>query len=143
MLFQVSSFTYDIFNTLLFSDAHSKKAVIPTCSPRSEFAVTLVASRPEDAFIDLLYTSILGATKLSIAVKIAFWILSSTVSSILLISLSVFSIKQFSQVFTFSVFSLVTQLLPEVPTVKSRSLETSLSNIISRLSLAMLPIVIC
>ena len=58
-------------------------ALIPTCSLRSEFADTLVASRPEDAFIDLIASSILGATMFSIAVKIAFCILS--VSMILLI----------------------------------------------------------
>ena len=37
------------------------------CSPRSELAMTLVASRPEDAFINLIANSILGATILSIA----------------------------------------------------------------------------
>ena len=42
------------------------------CSPRTEFAQMLVASRPEDAFIDLIANSILGATILSVAVKIAF-----------------------------------------------------------------------
>ena len=56
----------------------------------------------------------------SIALRIAFWILSSTVSTMLLISLSIFSLKHLSKVFTFSVFSLVTKLSPEVPTVKSR-----------------------
>ena len=40
------------------------------CFPRSNFAVTLVASPPEDAFIDLTANSILGVLKLSIAVKI-------------------------------------------------------------------------
>ena len=72
-----------------FSDAFSKEALIPTRSPRYEFAVTLVTSRPEDAFIDLIANSILGATMFSIAVKIAFCILSSTLSTVLLISLSI------------------------------------------------------
>ena len=92
-LFRVSSFTFDTCSTLLFQDAFSKEALTPACSPRSEFAVTLVASRPEDAFIDLPASSISGAIMLSIAVNIAFYILSSTVPTILLISLSILSIK--------------------------------------------------
>ena len=50
---------------IVVSDEFSKEALIPTCSPQSEFAVTLVASCPEDAFIDLIANSILGATMLS------------------------------------------------------------------------------
>ena len=42
---------------LLFLDAFSKKALIPTSSPRSEFAAKLVTSRPKDAFIDLIANS--------------------------------------------------------------------------------------
>ena len=78
MFCRVSSFTFDTPNVLLFPDAFSKEVLIPTCSLRSEFADTLVASRPEDAFIDLIASSILGATIFSIAVKIAFCSLSST-----------------------------------------------------------------
>ena len=66
----------------LFSDAFSKEALIPTRSPRSEFAITLVTSRPEDAFIDLIANSILGATMLSIAAKISFWILFNCINNI-------------------------------------------------------------
>ena len=62
MFSRVSSFTFGTRSVLLFSDAFSKEALIPTRSPRSEFAVTLVTSRPEDAFIDLIANSILGAT---------------------------------------------------------------------------------
>ena len=68
-------------------------------------------SHPEDAFIDLIVDSILGATIQSIAVKIAFWILSSTVLTILVISLSILSMKHLSKVFTFIVFSLATKSL--------------------------------
>ena len=57
VLCRVSSFTFDTCSILLFPDAFSKKALIPTCSPRSEFAVTLVSSRPEDEFIDLIAKS--------------------------------------------------------------------------------------
>ena len=60
MLFRVSSFTLLAYSTLLFPDEFSKEALIPTCSPRSEFAETLVASRPEDAFINPIANSILG-----------------------------------------------------------------------------------
>ena len=62
MFCRVSSFTFDTTNVLLFPDAFSKEVLIPTCSLRSEFADTVVASRPEDAFIDLIASSILGAT---------------------------------------------------------------------------------
>ena len=68
ILFRVSSFTFDTFNTLLFSDAFLKGAVIPICSPHSEFAVTLVASCQQDAIIELIANSVLGAILLSIAV---------------------------------------------------------------------------
>ena len=105
-------------------------------------AVTLVASRPEDAFIDLIASSILGATMLSLAVKIAFWILSSTVSTLLLISMSIPSLKHLFKVFTFIIFSLIAELLLEVPSVKSRSLVPSLTITFRCLSLAALPMMI-
>ena len=57
-----------------------KDDVIPISSPRSKFAVTLVASHREHAFIDLIANSILRATIPSLVVKIAFRILSSTMS---------------------------------------------------------------
>ena len=107
---------------MLLSDAFSKEALVPICSPRSEFAVTLVASRLEDAFIDLIAHSILGATTLSIAVKIAFCILSSNVSTKLLISLSTLSLKHLSKVFKFFVLSIIAMLILEKPTVKPRSI---------------------
>ena len=69
---RVSSFTFDTPSVLLFPDGFSKEVLICTCSLRSEFADTLVASRPEDAFIDLIANSSLGATMLSIAMKTAF-----------------------------------------------------------------------
>ena len=121
MLFRVSSFTFHTCSILLIPDVFSKAALIPTYSPRPESALTLVESRPEDAFIYLIANSFLGATMISTAVKIEFWILSFTVSTILLISLSILSLKHLSKVFTFTVFSLVTKLSLEVPTVKSRS----------------------
>ena len=126
---------------LLFSDAFSKEALIPTRSLRSEIADTLVASRPEDAFIDLIANSILGATIFSIAVKIAFCILSSTVSTILLISLSILSLKNLSKVFIPIAFPLITESLLEVPTVKSRSSMPSLTTVFSCLSLTALPMI--
>ena len=62
MLCRVSSITFDRCSTLLFTDASSKEALIRICSPRSDFALTLIASRPEDVFIDLIANSFLGAT---------------------------------------------------------------------------------
>ena len=141
MLFRVSSFTFVARNAQLLPDAFSRGALIPTCSPRSELAVTLVASRPEDAFIDLIANSILGVTMLSIAVKVALLILSSTVSTILFISLSILSLKHLSKVFTFAVFSLTAELL-EIPTLKSRSLVPSLTAMLSCLSPTIMPIMV-
>ena len=57
-----------------------KDDVIPISSLRSKVAVTLVASHPEHGFIDLIVNSILRATIPSLVDKIAFWILSSTMS---------------------------------------------------------------
>ena len=135
---RVSSFIFDTRSISLFSDAFSKEALIPTRSPRSEFAVTPVISRPEDAFIDLIANSILVATMLSKAVKNAFCILSSTVSTMLLISLSILSLKRLSKVFTLTVLSLTAVLLLELLTVKSRSLVPLLTTTFSCLSLEVL-----
>ena len=66
---------------LFLSDMFSKEAVIPTCSQSSEFTITLATSRSDDVFPDLTANSIFGVIMLSIAVKIAFWILFSTVST--------------------------------------------------------------
>ena len=59
-----------------------QKSVFPMCSARSDFAITLVASRPQDAFIDQFANSILGVMKLSMMVKIASWNLFLTASTI-------------------------------------------------------------
>ena len=141
LLFRVSSFTFNTFSVVFLSDTFWKGVVIPICSLRCKFAVTLVASCPEGAFIDLIANSILGATLLLIAVKIAFWIPFSTVSTILLIFLSILSLKHLSKVFTFTVFSLVNEL-SQVPTVRSRSAKPSLNIVVSCLWLAVLPIII-
>ena len=42
----------------MFSDAFSKGASVPLCSPRFAFAATLNVSRPEDPFIHLIANSI-------------------------------------------------------------------------------------
>ena len=131
MLCRVSSFTFDTCGILLSPDAFSEEALIPACSLRSEFADTLAASRPDVSFIDLIANSILGATILPMAVEIAYYILSSTVSKILLISLSILPLKHLSKIFTFIAFPLTTELLLEVPTVKPRSLVPSLATIFS------------
>ena len=59
MLCRVSAFTFDTPSVLLFSDAFSKEALIPTCSLRSEYADRLVTSLPEDVFIEQIVGSIL------------------------------------------------------------------------------------
>ena len=72
MLIRVSSFPFGTCSTFLCPDAFSKEASIPACFPRSQYAVTRIASRPEDAGNYLIANSISGATMLSIAVKLAF-----------------------------------------------------------------------
>ena len=141
MLFRVSTFMFDTCSTLLFPDEFSNESLIPICSPQSEIVVTLVASRPEDAFIDQIAYSILGATMPSIAVETAFWIRPSTVSTKLLISVSILSLRHLFKVLKFTVFSSDTRLSLEVPTIKSRSLVPSLITMFSCLSLAALPII--
>ena len=140
-MFRVSSFTFDICNSLWFQDAFSKKAVSPSCPPHSEFALTMIASRLEDAFIDLFAKSIFGTTVLSMAVvvKIAFWFLYSTVSTKILFSLSILSLYYLFKVFKITVFSLVTNLLLEVPKVKSRSVVPSMTITSSYIPLGVLP----
>ena len=108
-------------------------------SPRSEFSVILVTFCLEDEFNNLIDNSILGATMLSITVKIEFWNRSSTVSTKLLICFQSFHKTSF-QVFTFTVFSLVAKILLEVTAVKSRSLVPSLTITFLCLPLAALPI---
>ena len=54
ILCRVSSFTLDTRSKLLFPDAFSKETLIPTSYPLFEYVATLVTSRPEDAFIDLI-----------------------------------------------------------------------------------------
>ena len=136
-----SSFAFVMPNVPLFSDALPKEVFILSWSLRSEFPDTLITSRPEDAFIDLIANSILGAMMLSIATRIAFCILSSTVSTILLISLSIFSLKHLSKVFTFNAFSLTIELTLEVPPVKFWSSTPPLTTTFSRLSLVVLPMI--
>ena len=57
IMFRVPSFTFNTCSVLFHSDTFSKGAIIPICSPRSEFSVTLATSRLEDAFIDLIANS--------------------------------------------------------------------------------------
>ena len=135
VLFRVPSFVLSTCSVLLLLDTFSKGAVIPMCSPRSEFALTRVAFRPEDAFIDLIANFIFRVIKVSIAVEIAFW----TVSTILPTSLSNLLLKHISKVFTFTIFSLVARLLPGFSTVNSWSRLPLLTAAFSCLLLTLLP----
>ena len=130
-LFRVSSFILNTCRVWFLSDTFSEEAVIPNCSLCSELAITLVASRPENAFIDPIADWILGLILLSIAVKIAFWILSSTMSTILNISLSNLSMKHLSKVFAFTTSSLTAGLLSQLPTANSWSAVTSFNVVFS------------
>ena len=135
ILFRVSSFVFNSCNVLLLSDTFSKREIIPMRSPRSEFIVSLVASRSEDALNDLTANSILGAMTLSIAFKIAISILSSTVSTMLPTSLSILSLKHLFKVFTLNKPSLAVKLLPVLLTVNSWSTVPSLTTTFSCLPL--------
>ena len=71
MLSRVSSFTFITCSTLLFPDAFSKEVFISTCSPRSELAVTLVASRPSLSILSLKHLSkVFTFVVLSLVIKI-------------------------------------------------------------------------
>ena len=98
---------FDSWNVSFLSNRFSNEEVISISSPRSEFVVTLAASRPEDGLLDLTAISFFGLIILSIAVRIAFWIYCSTAWTMLPISLSILSLKHFSIDWTFNVFSLV------------------------------------
>ena len=76
----------------------SKEAVIPICSC------------PEDAFDDLTANLISGAKLLSIAFKIAFRILSSTVLTKISVSLSFLPLKYPFKFWTLTVFSPAVQI---------------------------------
>ena len=115
-------------------------AIIPSCSQRSGLRITLVASHPEDAFIDLLANSILGVKILSLVVKVAFWFLFTTVSTTLPISLPIFLLKHLSKVFTFTTFSLTAGPRSELPTVNSWLAVPSLTVVFSGLLLFIMPI---
>ena len=100
LLFRVSSLVLNTCGVTFFLNTFSKRAVTTMSSPRSEFAMTLVASRPENAFIDLIFNSFLGATKLSIAVKIPFRILSPKIfNKITIFPINPFFIASFQEVF--------------------------------------------
>ena len=60
----------------------------PHMLPCPEFAVTVLASRPVDVFIDLTANSTLGVMILSIGVKIALWMMPSNEPAFLPIFLS-------------------------------------------------------
>ena len=92
---------------LILSDRFSVKTVIPIRSIRSEFVSTLARSRPEDEFVKLTAISILRLIILSNAVKISFWVLTSTVSKKVPNYPSIPSVWHPSIIWTFTVFSLV------------------------------------
>ena len=118
-----------VFNAcvLFLSDTFPKGTVIPMCSLCSEFDVTLVVSRTEEAFIDLTAHSILGVLLQSIAVKIVSRVISPTFSIRLPIFQSIQSLKHLSKFFTSSKFSLVVELLPVVSMVNFWSAVHSLT----------------
>ena len=66
-----------------FSDKFLKETVVPKDSPRSKNAITLAATLPDDAFKDLTANSIFGMIILTTAVKIAYWMLFLTASTLL------------------------------------------------------------
>ena len=98
-----------------------QEAVIPICSPHSKLVVTLAATCPEDKFNDLAANLIIGVMMLSMVVKILFWILSSTVSTLFPIFLPIQSVVHLLSIWTFTVFSLVVGLPLILLTLNSRS----------------------
>ena len=104
---RVSSFTIFSWNVSFSWGTFSMQEVILTCSRCSDFPVTLAASHPADAFLDLTANSIPGVIRLSFLVKMGSWTLSSNVSSISFFSLSIPSITHLSNVWKSVVFSLL------------------------------------
>ena len=60
MLCRASSFTFEHLLYCCIQLRFQKKVISPACSLQSEFADTLAASRPEDAFTDLIANSVLS-----------------------------------------------------------------------------------
>ena len=141
ILFRVSSFLFDTSCVLFLSDTFSREVVTPICSPRSELAIALVASPSEGAFIDLIANLILKLLLLPTAIKKAFWILSSTVSTTWPIFLSIRPLKHFSKVFTITTFSLTAWPPSELPIVNSWSAVLSMTVAFSCLLFIALPII--
>ena len=104
-----------------------KGAKFPMCSPCYDFANTLVSFRPENAFFEPIPNSIIGVISLSKLVKYVFRILSSTKSTIIPNSLSIYWLKYISKVPTFAETSLANKLLSGLPTVISWSPVHSLT----------------
>ena len=103
---RVSSFKSVSRKVLFLSDAFPSGAEIPSYFPCSKFAVTQLMSHPDEAILDTIAISIFGVKILSIAVKIAFWILTLTSSTTLCISLVILSIGFLSNVWTNTEISL-------------------------------------
>ena len=130
MFLRVSSIAFKSWNVLCLSDAFSKEVTIPKRSPHSEFSLTLVASRREDASFDLTANSKLGVIILSmasLAVEIEFWIIFSTVSTSLLSCPWILSLKQLCKIWIIIAFTLVVEKLQLLSTVNPQSTVPSLT----------------
>ena len=135
---RVSSVTFISRKVQFQSDTFPLRAEIPTCSSRSEFAVTLATYRPDNPLIDLTANSNLGVMMLY-AVKLAIWILYSIVPVTLPISLVILSVRFFPKVWTSSVFRLIDAILSILLRVISRSTWQSLTSTFCQSLLTALP----
>ena len=113
-------------NALSFSDMFTKETVIPLHTRRSRLALTLVASRPEDAFLTSLLTQSLAN---NIIYRSQYRVPDPIFNRVNNINhfLSVFWSKHLFNVWTFNVFSMVVEILSQFLTVNSRSTVSSLN----------------
>ena len=103
MIFRVSSVIFNTCYVLFLSHRFSRRAVTPMCSPRFEFAVTLFASRSEEALLTLL----LFDFKSNNSIKSGQYCVLDCLrprKQYYSFALSILSIKHLSKVFTFTVF---------------------------------------
>ena len=110
---------FSSLNVSFFWDGFSTRFVTLGYSSRSELAITLAISRPNDAFNDLSANSILVLIKLFTWIEKAIWNLPSGVSSILPISLVILSLRHPSNCLYFQLLQLINIILLKISAVDS------------------------
>ena len=141
ILFWVLSTLFNTCSVTVFSDTFSKGGVFPGWSPHSEFTAKLVASRPEDAFFDLIANSFfLSNTTINCGQHCVSDSVFTRANNNTHFLVNPFK-KHLSKVLTFTKSSWTVKLLSGLPTVKSWSPVPSTIVLFSCLSIAVLPMI--